>query len=820
MNNQINMNHKTTLHMKTIRIALGIMAILLVANAAPVFSQARVQVIHNSADAAAQTVDVWLNNTLLLDNFQFRTASPFIDAPAGVDFDITIQPANSTDTTNALARFTYNLMNGHKYILVANGIVAPAGYNPATPFNIYVYDMAREAATMGTNTDVLVYHGSTDAPVVDVVEVGAGAGTIVNDLAYSQFAGYLELPTADYSLQVRDQSGTTTVAQFAAPLATLGLNGDAISVIASGFLDPSVNNNGPAFGLYVALASGGALVQLPSVPISTARLQVIHNSADAAAQTVDVWLNNTLLLDNFQFRTASPFIDAPAGVDFDITIQPSSSTDTTNGLARFTYNLTGGHKYMLVANGIVVPTGYNPATPFNIYVYDMAREASSMGANTDVLVFHGSTDAPVVDVVEVGAGAGTIVNDLAYSQFAGYLELPTADYSLQVRDQSGTSTVAQFAAPLATLGLNGAAIAVVASGFLDPSVNNNGPAFGLYVALPAGGALVQLPSVPISTARVQVIHNSADAAAQTVDVWLNNTLLLDNFQFRTASPFIDAPAGVDFDITIQPSGSTDTTNGLARFTYNLTGGHKYMLVANGIVVPTGYNPATPFNIYVKDLAREAASTGANTDVLVFHGSTDAPVVDVVEVGVGAGTIVDNLGYGQFAGYLELPTADYVLQVRDETGTVVVATYPAPLSSLGLNGAAIGVIASGFLDPSVNNNGPAFGLYVALPAGGDLIALSNTTGIKDSNFDETNLRLYPNPAKDHVNVQFSLKKAGEVNLEIRNLSGAVIKNQSLGMMQTKENSLHVNVGDLPAGMYLLTLKSGNSSVRLKFNKINN
>jgi hypothetical protein len=102
----------------------------------------------------------------------------------------------------------------------------------------------------------------------------------------------------------------------------------------------------------------------------------------------------------------------------------------------------------------------------------------------------------------------------------------------------------------------------------------------------------------------------------------------------------------------------------------------------------------------------------------------------------------------------------------------VATYPAPLSTLGLNGAAIGVIASGFLDPSVNNNGPAFGLYVALPAGGDLVALSNTTGIKDSNFDKTNLRLYPNPAKDHVNVQFSLKKAGEVNIEIRNLSGAV------------------------------------------------
>jgi hypothetical protein len=284
-----------------------------------------------------------------------------------------------------------------------------------------------------------------------VVEVAAGVGTIVDDLAYGDYQGYLELPTADYSLQVRDMTGTTTVAQFGAPLATLGLDGAAGVVVASGFLNPGNNSNGPAFGLYVALPAGGELVMLPSEAISTARVQVIHNSADAAAETVDVWLNDQLLLDDFMFRTASPFIDAPAGVDFDVVIQPSNSTDTTNALARFTYNLMGGSKYVLVANGIVSPTGYDPATPFDIYVYDMGREMATSVTNTDVLVFHGSTDAPIVDVKEVAAGAGTIVDDIAYGDFDGYLELPTADYSLQIRNQAGNITVAQFGAPLATL---------------------------------------------------------------------------------------------------------------------------------------------------------------------------------------------------------------------------------------------------------------------------------------------------------------------------------------------------------------------------------
>lgn len=555
------------------------------------------------------------------------------------------------------------------------------------------------------------------------------------------------------------------------------------------------------------------LLLLPAMLFGQARLQVIHNSADAAAAVVDVWLNNTLLIDNFEFRTASAFIDAPAGVDFDVVIQPSNSVDTTNALARFTYNLANGETYVLVANGIVLPTGYTPATPFNIYVYDMGRETATNPANTDLLVFHGSTDAPIVDVVEVGVGAGTIINDLEYADFSGYLELPTLDFSLQVRDQTGTTTVAQFAAPLATLGLNGAAAVVVASGFLDPSVNNNGPAFGLYVALPSGGNLVALPAVPISTARLQVVHNSADAAASVVDVWLNNTLLLDNFAFRTASPFIDAPAGVDFDVVIQPSNSTDTTNALARFTYNLAGGSKYVLVANGIVIPTGYNPATPFSIYVYDMGREFATETTNTDVLVFHGSTDAPIVDVVETGVGAGTIVDNLAYGNFAGYLELPTDNYVLEVRDETGTVTVASYLAPLASLSLQGQALGVIASGFLNPANNNNGAGFGLFGVLPTGGLFIPLT-ITGIDEVTSGSANMNIYPNPVSDKLKIEFEMETNAAVEYKLYNSAGKVVKTGNPGVKADKFKNISVNVSDLPSGLYIVSVIGGKSRITSK------
>ena len=463
---------------------------------------ARVQVIHNSADAAAAVVDVYLNGDILLNDFAFRTATPFIDAPAGVPIQIDIAPGTSTSVAESIYNIAPTLTSGETYVVVANGIVSPTGYAPAQPFGLAVFAQGRETASFATSTDVLVNHGSTDAPTVDVVETSVPAGTIVDDISYPNFSsGYLEFPTADYVLAVKDATGTVTVATYAAPLATLSLQGAALTVLASGFLNPAVNSDGPAFGLYVALASGGALIPLPLVtPPPTARVQVIHNSADAAAALVDVYVNGDLLLNDFAFRTATPFVDAPAGTPIQIDIAPSTSTSVAESIYNIAPTLTAGETYVLVANGIVSPTGYTPAQPFGLSVFAQGREASSNAANTDVLVNHGSTDAPTVDVVESSVPAGTIVDDISFPNFnSAYLELPTADYVLDVKDATGTVTVARYSAPLNTLGLQGAALTVVASGFLNPAANSEGPAFGLWVALASGGAMIALPNIPLSS---------------------------------------------------------------------------------------------------------------------------------------------------------------------------------------------------------------------------------------------------------------------------------------------------------------------------------
>lgn len=468
---------------------------------------ARVQAIHNSADAAAASVDVYLSygttNALLIDDFAFRTASPFIDAPAGTPITLGIAPASSMsimDTIPGLST-TVTLTAGETYVLIANGIVSATGYSPAPAFGLSVNAMGREMASTAGNTDVLVFHGATDAPTVDVRERTLGS-TIVDNAAYGDFAGYLELPTNDYILDVQDETGSITVASYAAPLQTLGLTDSALVVVASGFLNPMMNSNGPAFGLFAALPSGGALIPLPTTGGPTARAQIIHNSADMAASVVDVYVNGALTLDDFEFRTTTGYLDLPATTPLQVAIAPSNSSSVGDSIAVFNYNLEIDETYVLIAEGIVSPSGYSPATPFDIAVYGMGRESASISGNTDILVHHGSTDAPTVDIDETTAG--NLVDDISYGEYAGYLELPTADYTILVKDASGANTVASFDAPLQTLGLNDSALVVIASGFLDPSMNSNGEAFGLFVAV-SSGDLVALPvSAPNSVNDMEV----------------------------------------------------------------------------------------------------------------------------------------------------------------------------------------------------------------------------------------------------------------------------------------------------------------------------
>lgn len=147
---------------------------------------------------------------------------------------------------------------------------------------------------------------------------------------------------------------------------------------------------------------------------------------------------------------------------------------------------------------------------------------------------------------------------------------PAAKYDLALQPAGTNNTVASFRANLS--GLAGGAATVFASGFLAGT-----PSFGLFAALP-NGTVIALPLTP--TARVQIIHNSPDPS---VDVYVGNTRLIDDFAFRTATPFIDVPADRDLNIGIALPNSMAASEAIANFPVNLTTDSKYVVTAAGVV---------------------------------------------------------------------------------------------------------------------------------------------------------------------------------------------------------------------------------------------
>ncbi len=479
--------------------------------AVPALAQkVQLQVIHNSADPATALVDVYVNGERALQDFAFRSATAFLEFEPGVALNIALAPSGSMSVEAAIKTFTVTLPAG-RYVGIVNGVVSAEGFaaNPnELPITLELFAQAGvpESAAAGF-VNVMVFHGATDAPAVDVY---AGETRAIEALPYGSFSSVLPLPASIYQIGVAAAGSESILARYLADVSDLA--GQTITIVASGFLIPDDNKNGPAFGLFAATSAGGPMIELPLVPDLTGiRLQIIHNAADPAAALVDVYVNGFKLLDDFAFRTATPFVELPAGVTYQVAIAPASSDTVTDALATFDYDLEPG-TYIIVANGVLNTEGFaSNADPnaapiaFDLYPIANARTQAAQSGNVDVLVFHGATDAPAVDIL---AGEARLLENVSYGQASNYLEVPAGEYILGVAPTGG-APIALFRADLVEAA--GAAVTVLASGFLNPEANNDGPAFGLFAALPTGGPLRALEAVQASVSSFDAIPGGVTA---------------------------------------------------------------------------------------------------------------------------------------------------------------------------------------------------------------------------------------------------------------------------------------------------------------------
>jgi hypothetical protein len=691
--------------------------------------QARLQVIHNAADPAAASVDVYVNGDLLLNGFNFREATPFIDVPAGVELNIGVAAAGSNSAADTLKNFAVTFADGGTYVAIANGVLDPGAFT-ANPdgvdiaFTLFAKADAHEASTEIDEVQFIAVHGATDAPAVDILARNVGA--LVNGAFYGAITDYLSVPASYYTIDITPAGANEIiVASFGADLR--GLAGQAITVLASGFLTPGNNQNGEAFTL-IAVFADGTVVTLPFVEEFEANLSGLNEVPPVLTNgmgTVSLTLAGNVVQLNGMFTnltdeyTMSHIHVGSAGINGGVVVGLTAELDAQmlNGqwiAAQNTFDLTenqvqqmrGGEYY------INLHTRAFPAGEIRGQILASPNGAPSASKITfppdgAELTIEGEANSPFVPT-----WSSAIDPDDDKVVYIWQLAADEAFNTILVNANTGTDTAfqADFRAVdglLAAAGLNIGDSVTLYHRALSSDGSN--------VTFGTAKSVELTRSVLDYTARLQVIHNAADPAAASVDVWVNDIRLLNDFGFRQATPFIDAPAETEITIDITPAGDTTV---VTSFTVTLSDGGSYIAIANGVLGldqfaanPDGID--IEFTLYVVDYAQEASTDENEVQLFVFHGSTDAPAVDVIARDVAL--LVENAAYGDGTSYFGVPGAEYILDITPAgDNETIVASFSADLQ--GLEGGALAVLASGFLSPDNNQDGPAFGLIAVLPDG--------------------------------------------------------------------------------------------------------
>ena len=246
---------------------------------------------------------------------------------------------------------------------------------------------------------------------------------------------------------------------------------------------------------------------------------------------------------------------------------------------------------------------------------------------------------------------------------------------------------------------------------------------------------------------------------------------------------------------------------IATFPFDLAVNGHYVVIATGILGNVDY----PFYLAASALEPEAQDD-EHFALKVMHGVTDAPAVDIYADG---NLLVENLAYGDFQGYLQIPVGDYTLDITAHGSSEPVAAFSAPLASFGgLSGI---VYASGFLSPAATDS--AFSLVLSTPSGytvqlpGTTVSdLATSDGLVQSPSKFSLNQNYPNPFNPSTLISYNLGIDALVTIKVYDLAGRSIKtlvdnNQIAGARSVRWDATN-NAGEsVSAGMYVYSIQSG-------------
>jgi hypothetical protein len=437
---------------------------------------------------------------------------------------------------------------------------------------------------------IRVVHASPDAPAVDVYAAGVPDALIAN-LAYGSTSEYLTVPKGDYDLAVRVSPSTDgDAAVYETGSITLD-DGAVITAVAAGLVGST--EDARKFRVLTLEEDFGA------AGADSAIVRVVHVSPDAPSVGIDMHDDDASSpeitgLDRFTDSGEAGF-PLSAGQALQLGIAAGGSKVT----AFTTPELPAGAQLFVIATGLVGKLA-REQDGFALLAVGPEGSIGFIKQNPLVYALHAGPNAPAVDAY---AGDAELIDDLAFGDLAGPLQVPPGDYTLDFyAHEAGSTKPAGAAAASAKTGQleAGERYLSIATGFLG---GGNADAFRL-ISLPERFDLDKQDN-----ALLRIVHGCPDAP--TVDLGILNAenvvapVLVPGVSFGDATEGPGMSAGIGtLPIGVTPAGANDQV--VASFHVTTAANLRAFAIASGSLGGKGEH----FQLLVVDTASTPWSVGS------------------------------------------------------------------------------------------------------------------------------------------------------------------------------------------------------------------
>jgi len=559
--------------------------------------------------------------------------------------------------------------------------------------------------------------------------------------------------------------------------------------------------------------------------------QIVQNSADPSLDTIDLYFNGGNLNSagafedsNVVYHAATGFIAYPTDTAFTISINyKHSNGNLANGVI-YSHTFPAG---TLVANQRIEfiisgvngsgfapnPDNLNTGIGINIIsnIDSLAFFYNTQVYDTGLVTlrfFNGVTDLPGIKIIYRNGSSLISSDSLVYGSAGADTSIHHQAYEFQVVSGDGTRNFGTFSANLTNFG--GQSIVILLSGLVNIDSTDSSSAFGMYGLLNTGSVI----NFPLETAGFQLLNNSPDPNIDSLDVYVNGLLAFHNVGFRNATPELIFKAYATYNIGVAPKNSLSVADTFWNETFTFPRDTFFIATALGLQSQTGFAPnpdglSTAFKILIKSPAEFTASSLTNFDFFMINGVTDAPGLNLQPE--GGPTLLSNVEYSEQTNYVSLPSEFYVLYLQDTSGNTLVNGFA---NFLAFNAQSAVLLASGFLNPANNNNGPAMGLFMVPTNGGPFIPLYSVTGI-DPVSANNELSLFPNPTNNQLHVLIKVTQPELVTFQIVDLNGQLVKSVLNNEPLSDSYNCDVDLSSLSQGLYISRLTTSTGTINTRF-----